>query len=407
MKPRNWIVPLAVLLMGSVALAQDMGRQDAGRQDPMASELDIYQKVSDLVGKDVKNAQRENLGDIKEVVLDPAHRRVRYVVVSFGGFLGLGDKLFAIPWSAFTWQGRDQDILLRVEKERFKNAPGFDKEHWPDLANPTWSTDVDRYYEMDRKEGEPGLRTDTTGLGKNWVKFSDLKGKDLLDARGEKVGKVEDAILNVTRGTVPFFVVEAEKIAGLDGELVVVPLDLTTVGADYRGSLTITKDRLERAPAFKKTQWPSLNHSYALDVWRFYGVTPTGAVGRHEGLEGYKAGKETGKECVSMKKLLQASVRDTNGKNVGRIRDAVADPSLGRIEYLLVDLENDPAAGGDGKARMIPITICQMTTGDVCTVRCDVLKVTNAPVYEEARLNRMDREELRRQVYGHFGLSPR
>ena len=57
---------------------------------------------------------------------------------------------------------------------------------------------------------------------------------------------------------------------------------------------------------------------------------------------------------------------------------------------------------------MIPFTICQMKTGEsVCVVRTELQKVKNAPVYEEARLNQMDREELRRQIYGHFGLSPR
>lgn len=398
MKSRNCIIPLALLLMGPVVWAQDMGRPDPARQDPMASELDVYQKVSDLLGKDVKNAQRENLGEIKQMVLDPANRKVRYVVVSFGGFLGLGDKLFALPWSAFTWQGRDQDILLNVDKERFKNAPGFDKDHWPDLANPTWSTEVDRYYETGSKETEkePG-----TGTGKNWVKFTDLKGRDLVDARGEKVGEIQDAIINVTRGTVPFFVVEAEKIAGLDGEMVTVPLNVVTIGFDQRGSLAITKDRLARAPSFKKSLWPSLNHGYAQDVWKFYGLTPPTEVGR-AGIEG------TGKECVSLRKLLQANVRDSNGQNVGKIRDVVADPTLGRVEYLLVDLEMDPVAGGDGKARVIPFTLCQMKPGEnFCTLRADAQKVKGAPAFEEARLNQMDREELRRQVYGHFGLSPR
>jgi len=146
MKPRNWIVPLAVLLMGSVALAQDMGRQDAGRQDPMASELDIYQKVSDLVGKDVKNAQRENLGDIKEVVLDPAHRRVRYVVVSFGGFLGLGDKLFAIPWDALDLDAENQRFVLDVPREKLERAPGFDKNDWPDFADRSFGGQIYEYY---------------------------------------------------------------------------------------------------------------------------------------------------------------------------------------------------------------------------------------------------------------------
>ena len=51
-----------------------------------------------LLGNDVYNGTGENLGTIKEFMIDMAAGRIAYAVLSFGGFLGLGDRLFVVPW---------------------------------------------------------------------------------------------------------------------------------------------------------------------------------------------------------------------------------------------------------------------------------------------------------------------
>ena len=99
-----------------------------------------------LEGNDVVNAQNESLGDIKHIMIDVPSGRVAYAVLSAGGFLGIGDKLFAIPWSALTLDADRHCFVLNVEKERLKNAPGFDKDHWPSMADPTWAGEVHSYY---------------------------------------------------------------------------------------------------------------------------------------------------------------------------------------------------------------------------------------------------------------------
>ena len=89
----------------------------------------------------------DNLGDIKEVVIDPRTGRVAYAVVSFGGFLSMGEKLFAIPFSAFKYNEAENEYVLDVSKERLKAAPGFDPNHWPSMAEEKWNRDVYSYYE--------------------------------------------------------------------------------------------------------------------------------------------------------------------------------------------------------------------------------------------------------------------
>lgn len=99
-----------------------------------------------LDGNDVYNRQDEDLGDIKEIMLDVASGRVVYAVLSFGGFLGMGDKLFAVPWSALELDTVNKRFLLDASADSLKEAPGFNKDSWPDMADPTWTKEIHDYY---------------------------------------------------------------------------------------------------------------------------------------------------------------------------------------------------------------------------------------------------------------------
>jgi hypothetical protein len=72
--------------------------------------------------------------------------RIAYAVLSFGGFLGMGDKLFAIPWNALALDTVEKRFILNVDKERLKGAPGFDKENWPNMADHAWGAKVFTYH---------------------------------------------------------------------------------------------------------------------------------------------------------------------------------------------------------------------------------------------------------------------
>ncbi|MGV8834999.1 PRC-barrel domain-containing protein [Cellvibrio sp.] len=99
-----------------------------------------------LIGNDVCNLQNEDIGDIKEIMLDVATGNIEYAVLSFGSFLGMGEKLFAVPWTALKLDTENKRFLLDVDKDRLKNAPGFDKDSWPDLADKTLANDLHSYY---------------------------------------------------------------------------------------------------------------------------------------------------------------------------------------------------------------------------------------------------------------------
>lgn len=102
-----------------------------------------------LIGNDVYNHSDEDLGDIKEIMLDMQTGKVSYAVLSFGGFLGMGEKLFAVPWNALTLDPVNERFILNVDKERLKSAPGFDKDNWPDMADQSWRQGIHDYYGID------------------------------------------------------------------------------------------------------------------------------------------------------------------------------------------------------------------------------------------------------------------
>ena len=104
--------------------------------------------AASLIGDKVVNATGDDLGKIEAIMLDVNSGHIAYAVLSFGGFLGMGSKLFAIPWSALVLDARHKRFVLDVSKERLESAPGFDKDHWPSMADRAWATGLHDYYEV-------------------------------------------------------------------------------------------------------------------------------------------------------------------------------------------------------------------------------------------------------------------
>ena len=102
--------------------------------------------ASSLASDDVYNPKGEKLGSIKELMLDIESGKVCYAVLSFGGFLSLGEKLFAVPWSALTVDTENKRLVMDTDEERLQNAPGFDTDNWPNMADATWEKSVHGYY---------------------------------------------------------------------------------------------------------------------------------------------------------------------------------------------------------------------------------------------------------------------
>ncbi|MDN2708788.1 PRC-barrel domain-containing protein [Janthinobacterium sp. SUN118] len=130
-----------------------------------------------LIGDDVYNHSDEELGDIKEIMLDMRTGQIAYAVLSFGGILGMGDKLFAVPWERLTLDPVNKRLLLNVEKGQLKDAPGFDKNNWPDMGSDAWNQQMEAFYGS-------GTRYDSM-VGGRMQSGSDLRGGASLQSDSE------------------------------------------------------------------------------------------------------------------------------------------------------------------------------------------------------------------------------
>lgn len=104
-----------------------------------------------IIGAEVRNHQDEKLGKIETLMLDKVQGTVTYVILSFGGFLGLGDKLCALPWSIFSYDKAKECFMINLDKEKLKNAPSFDPKQYPAASSDYWKTTVNQYYNVNNR----------------------------------------------------------------------------------------------------------------------------------------------------------------------------------------------------------------------------------------------------------------
>jgi sporulation protein YlmC with PRC-barrel domain len=105
--------------------------------------------VEDVMGYKVENPQGEKLGKIETLLLDLAEGRILCAVLSFGGFLGMGEKLFPIPLNALSFRADEKRVILNVDKEILKSAPGYDRDSLPNVNDREWASMIYTHYGYD------------------------------------------------------------------------------------------------------------------------------------------------------------------------------------------------------------------------------------------------------------------
>jgi sporulation protein YlmC with PRC-barrel domain len=132
-------------------------RQDARGIDQKEQNWRLH-RSSEAVGMQVRNASGDKLGKVEDIVIGTGTGNIRYLALSFGGFLGIGDKYFAVPWDAVTVQydadSKDFFVMFEATKEQLKDAPGFDKDHWPNFGDEQWARQIGEYYKGHRREAK-------------------------------------------------------------------------------------------------------------------------------------------------------------------------------------------------------------------------------------------------------------
>ena len=309
----------AASVLAFSALAQDTPNPKTDRPDytrqrlarPQADRLNGAAKASDLIGMTVNNYQNEKLGKVEDLAVDVESGRIVQVVLSTGGFLGIGDTLTAVPPGALHHDIAQKVLHLDANKEKLKSAPKFEMSKWADYSDSNHLAEVYSHYGQEPTLGfiqagdavQDGQRNtvpntvstrkadgtwdkDRVSSESRWMipasrlgqvqKASKLMGTPVNNLQDEKLGKVENLLVDLSSGRVVAIIVSSGGFLGMGDELSAIPPTALRFTAD-RATLQLdaSKEMLSSAPHFKANQWPDFAQaSYADGVYRAYKVEP-------------------------------------------------------------------------------------------------------------------------------------
>jgi sporulation protein YlmC with PRC-barrel domain len=246
-------------------------------------------RASQLKGIRVENRAGEEVGKIYDLVIDPRSGKTAYIALSVGGFLGMGDKLFAIPYDVFTFvpgelapnhnsnqandiphgeknpaitpAGKFTDVIavLDISKEALQKAEGFDQKMWPNMVDASWRTANDKAYQsLPRRtlnrSGEP--------VATEVARASEWIGTKVVNAQNETVGEIDDLMVDDADGHVRYAALSVGGFLGLGAKLFAIPMSAFTISKDANGKetvqLPVTKESFKGIDGFDKDHWPNL-----------------------------------------------------------------------------------------------------------------------------------------------------
>jgi osmotically-inducible protein OsmY/sporulation protein YlmC with PRC-barrel domain len=294
---------------------------DARRADRLNGAV----KASDVIGMTVNNYQDEKLGKVDDLAVDVESGRIVQVILSTGGFIGIGDTLTAVPPGALHHDAAHKVLDLDANKEKLKGAPKFETSKWAECCDSNHLSEVYGYYGEERaftfihkgnavlnglrdtdgqvitdgqrkKEGSPNTDLIRTADGTSdkdrsstqsqcmipasrlsqLQKASKLMGTSVKNLQDEKLGKVDNILFDLSSGRIVAVVVSSGGFLGLGDELSAVPPTALRFNTERDIlQLNASKEQLSNAPHFKANQWPDFGQpSYADGVYRAYQVEP-------------------------------------------------------------------------------------------------------------------------------------
>lgn len=201
--------------------------------------------VEKLKDMKVVDSKGEDLGKIEDVVIDLNSGKMHAAVLGVGGFLGLGEKNFAFPPDELKPGKEKNQLTLNVDKQKLKDAQGFEKSAWPGMDDEYWG----RMGKGQASAGSGGQSQgqqsqsqgqSSQGVKKNLIRASEMKGKEVQDKSGKQVGKVQDVLVSLNEGQVQSIQIDVQ-----DGGRATVPAkSLSARGTDNKLVIDMSGDQL-------------------------------------------------------------------------------------------------------------------------------------------------------------------
>lgn len=273
--------------------------------EPTMPVLPQSKRLGNVIGKPVRDAQGQRLGTVEDIVLNSQGDSISYAVLSYGGFLGLGDKLFAVPWSEFSAHPTRDAYTLDVRREYLRDAPGFPKDNWPDMVDEDWAQRVETFYREGRWRSDQAREDFTSDqprradaelqLPMRYRRVSGLIRLPAKDYQGETLGRLQDLVIDSSDDTVSYGVVLLNTTPWeLERREALVPWSTVEVMPDLAALRLEADEELLDTVAFARGEFPDLsNPQYVQSIesqyesrtpyWETLGYVPgRGAAARQE-----------------------------------------------------------------------------------------------------------------------------
>jgi sporulation protein YlmC with PRC-barrel domain len=299
-------------------------RDNNNSQQEMSRTL-VVVRTSQLIGQEVKNPQGQTLGKIYDLVLTSDRSQVAYIALSSGGILGMGDDLYAVPWSSLQVSSDKQSTkgmtegnkqadpqnavgartyILNISKARLEKQNGFKQDRWPKAGNLHWdSTSSSELQATDTKEADSDRTTEQnrqvslTSQELDTHLVSKLTGREVQNYEGEKIGKVEEFVIArqhaemqsnshdsaslqnkgslqakdhmfISEGKMLYATIALGGFLGFGEEYALVPANKVSFMTQRDHALLLADKTKLQAVAFKANKWPDLSSpAYAKEVY--------------------------------------------------------------------------------------------------------------------------------------------
>jgi sporulation protein YlmC with PRC-barrel domain len=262
-----------IIIIGSV-LASCLGRDASAQFGEPA-------RAGEILGSTIKDSQDRKVGTVKDLAVDLENGRVVEVIVAWGGFMGLDNKLVAATPDNFATGAESKTLhLVNMDKGKLEGAPAVDLSNWKDAMIQSRVEQVYQYYgltpyflvqeHLSHAASVPVMHP----LGEV-ERASQLIGTETLNRQDQKIGKAANLIIDLPQERVIEVIINSGRFLGLHDELSAVPPQALHFDAD-RSVLTMdtTKEALGVAPHFPARTWPDINREQATEVYQAYHVIP-------------------------------------------------------------------------------------------------------------------------------------
>ncbi|MCR9232648.1 MAG: PRC-barrel domain-containing protein [bacterium] len=229
----------------------------------------MFTRASQLMGVNITNQKNNEVGEIEDLVLSTPSGDIRYAAVTYGGFLGIGDKMFAVPIEAFKikHKGKDNElnVHLNVTEKQLEGETGFNQDNWPNFADKEFVSALDQRYKVNgkvRKEKKSDKDQADMQMSDHVIRLSQLMDHEIQNTQNQSVGEVSEIVLDTTHHKARYFVVSFNDQLGEKDKLYAVPFQAFMIKTDtpekneHKLFLNVTKEQLQGAHGFTEDNWP-------------------------------------------------------------------------------------------------------------------------------------------------------